>query len=43
MLNRYGHCVNYHAVEEIETELTFSATETKMKHHMGWIYQINMG
>ena len=41
MLNRYGHCVNYHAVEEIETELTFE-NAIKMKRHIGWIYQINM-
>ena len=31
ILNRYGHCANYHAVEEIETELTFNATETQME------------
>ena len=31
ILNRYGHCANYHAVEEVETELTFNATETQME------------
>ena len=31
LLNHYGHCTNYHAVEENETELTFSATETQME------------
>lgn len=27
MLNRLGHCVNYHTVQEIETELTFEAAK----------------
>ena len=31
ILNCYGHCANYHAVEEIETELTFNAKETQME------------
>ena len=35
ILNRYGHCANYYAVEEIETELTFSATETQMETPIG--------
>ena len=25
ILNRYEHCANYHAVEDIKTELTFNA------------------
>ena len=25
VLNRYGHCVNYNCVEELETELTYSS------------------
>ena len=29
ILNRYGYCANYHAVEEIETELIFNAAETQ--------------
>ena len=27
ILNRFGHCISYHAVEEIETELTFKANK----------------
>lgn len=27
ILNRYGHCCSYNVVEELETELTFSATK----------------
>ena len=26
IMNRLGHCINYHAVEEFETELTYSIT-----------------
>ena len=29
ILNRYGHCASYHTVEELETELTFTATKDK--------------
>ena len=27
ILSRFGHCISYHAVEEIETELTFEANK----------------
>ena len=33
ILNRYGHCAKYHAVEE--TELTLNATETQMETQNG--------
>ena len=29
ILNRYEHCANYHAVEDIETELTFNAIKAE--------------
>ena len=31
ILNRYGHCANYHAVEQIKKELTFNGTEIQME------------
>ena len=31
VLNCYGHCADYNAVEEIERELTFNATKTQME------------
>ena len=30
MLNRFGHCFNQHAVEEIETELAYALIETQL-------------
>ena len=30
LLNRMGHCVNYHAVAELETEMTFEARNRSM-------------
>ena len=27
MMKKLGHCVSYHTVEEIETEMTFEATK----------------
>ena len=29
MLNRYGHCSNYHMIEEIETEMTYASSESQ--------------
>ena len=29
MLNRYGHCSNYHMIEEIETEMTYESSESQ--------------
>lgn len=28
MLNKLGHCVSYHVTEELETELTYAASES---------------
>ena len=30
IMNRLGHCINYHTIEEIETETTFSLTKSNM-------------
>ena len=29
MLNRYGHCANYHMIEEVETEMTYEASKSQ--------------
>lgn len=26
ILNRYGHCISYNAIEELETESTYAST-----------------
>ena len=30
VMNRLGHCINYHAIEEIETEATFESTNSNL-------------
>ena len=37
ILNRYGYCANYHAVEQIKKELTFNVTEIQMETPNGMI------
>ena len=29
-MNRPGHCMSYHAIEEIETEATFESTKSNL-------------
>ena len=34
IMNRLGHCISYHTIEEIETEATFESTKTICLHHL---------
>ena len=43
VLNRYGHCVSYHTVEELETELTFKACEEDLLAPHGMSLSSNLG
>ena len=43
MINRLGHCVNYHTVQELETELTFEATRSNIKTPFGMNLTNNCG
>ena len=43
MMNRMGHCVNYHTVEELETELTFEARQRNQYTPFGMTLQSDLG
>ena len=43
MINRLGHCVNYHTVQELETELTIEATRSNIKTPFGMNFTNNCG
>ena len=34
ILNWKGHSINYHTIEELETELTYSSLLEQRSHHM---------
>lgn len=43
MINKLGHCVSYHTVEELETELTFEATKSQRFTPNGMVLSKSLG
>lgn len=42
ILNKFGHCVSYHVAEELETELTYTASESSTLLPYGLLRQSHL-